>query len=88
MREETPPALNNDPSILDTSNNVEANSFVSKSAEEDERNVQKIGEDTHLPSVGSSSSAKSESVIKEKSTVDEQQHANQAETNETIEEKK
>ena len=82
-------SLNNDQSLLDTSNNVEANTFVSKSYDEDERNVQKIGEETHLPSVGSNSSAKSESVIKEKSTVDEQQnHENQVEINGTIEEKK
>jgi hypothetical protein len=55
----------NEQTVLETSNNVEINSFVSKSNEKEEKNIEKLGEDIHLPSIGSSSSAKSESVIKE-----------------------
>ena len=50
---------------METSNNVEINLFVSKSNDEEEKNLEKIGEDIHLPSIGSSSSPKSESAIKE-----------------------
>lgn len=84
-------SMKDNPSLLDTSNHVETNTFVSKSheeEEEEERNVKKVGEETHLPSVGSSSSPKSESVIKEIPTGNEQQHVDQAEINGTIEEKK
>jgi hypothetical protein len=55
----------NEQSVLETSNNVEINTFVSKSNDEEEKNIEKVGEDIHLPSIGSSSSPKSESAIKE-----------------------
>lgn len=68
---------------LDTSNTV-----VSKSHEKDERNVQRIGDDIHLPSIGSIANAKTESVIKEISSVDEQQQIDQSKMDQTIENKK
>ena len=68
---------------LDTSNTV-----VSKSHEKEERNVQRIGDDIHLPSIGSNANAKTESVIKEISSVDEQHQINQSQIDQTIENKK
>jgi hypothetical protein len=72
-------SINNEQIVLDTSNNVEVNSFVSKSNEEIQKNIEKIGDESHLPSVGSSS-AKSESIIKEIPLSDEQQRLNQSES--------
>ncbi len=65
---------------MDTSNNVEVNSFVSKSNEEKEKNLEKIGGEIHLISVGSTDNAKSESIVKEIPLSDEQQRLNQPET--------
>lgn len=65
--------INNEQFIIDPStnvnngNNIEMNSFVSKSIEEEQKDIEKFREDrgdSRSPSVGSSS-AKSESVIKE-----------------------
>ncbi len=71
-------SINNEQIILDTSNNVEVNSFVSKSNEEEEKN---IGGEIHLSSVGSSNHAKTESIVKEiPLSADEQQRFNQSET--------
>jgi len=70
------PQANNEQIVLDTSNNVERNSFVSKSNEEEQKSIEKLGEDIHLPSIGSSSSsAKLESLIKETPSSDEQQQS-------------
>lgn len=69
---------------MDNSNNIEVNSFVSKNNErekEEEKNIQKIGEDSNLISSGSQENDKSESIIKEIPLSDEQQHLNQSETN-------
>ena len=81
---ENPPskAINNEHIVLDPSNNVGASTFVSKSSEE-EKNIEKLAEETHLPSIGSSS-AKSESIVKEIPPSDEQQRLNQAETNTVV----
>ncbi len=74
-------AINNEQIVLDNSNNIEVNSFVSKSNEEEkQKNIEQIGEEIHLSSIGSSSSAKSESVVKEIPLSDEQQRLNQSET--------
>lgn len=68
---------------LDMSNNV-----VSKSDEKEERNVQRIGDQTHFTSIGSTNHAKSESVINERSTFDEQQQIEQSQIDQTIENNK
>ncbi len=71
---------NNEEIVLDNSNNIEVNSFVSKSNEEEEKNIEKIGEKTDLTPVGSIDNAKSESIVKEIPLSDEQQRLNQSET--------
>lgn len=69
---------------MDTSindNNVEVKSFVSKSIEEEQRNIEKLGgeqvEESYPSSVGSIS-AKSESIVKETQLSDEQQRSDQS----------
>jgi len=79
----TTTSINNEQIILDNStnnNNIEVNSFVSKSNEEEEKNIEKIGEKTDLTPVGSIDNAKSESIVKEIPLSDEQQRLNQSET--------
>ncbi len=59
--------LNNSSTNVNNGNNIEVNPFVSKSIEEEQKDIEKLGHDrgdSRSPSVGSSS-AKSESVIKE-----------------------
>jgi hypothetical protein len=61
------PAINSSTTNINNGNNLEVNPFVSKSHEEEQKDIEKVREergDSRSPSVGSSS-AKSESVIKE-----------------------
>ncbi|CAF2635760.1 unnamed protein product [Rotaria sp. Silwood2] len=72
--------INNEQNVLDVSsndNNLEVKPFVSKSIEEEQKNIEKIGGESYSPSVGSNS-AKSESIIKETPLPDEQQRLNQS----------
>lgn len=71
---------NNEEIVLDDSDNIEVNLFVSKSKEEDKKNIENIGGDINLPSIGSINNAKSESIVKEIPLSDEQQRLNQSET--------
>jgi hypothetical protein len=79
--------ISNSTSIqLDTStndNNVEMISFVSKSNEEKEKDIEKIGGELHLSSVDSSND-KSESIIKEIPLSDEQQRLKSEQQNSAI----
>ncbi|CAF3573288.1 unnamed protein product [Rotaria sordida] len=72
--------INNEQNVLDVSsndNNVEMKSFVSKSIEEEQKDIEKIGAELYPSSVGNNS-AKLESIIKEIPSSDEQQHSNQS----------
>ena len=68
-----------DSSIND--NKVEINSFVSKSIEEEKKDLDNLGGESYLTSVGSNS-AKSGSIIKEIPFSDEQQRLNQTKSEE------
>ncbi|CAF3124497.1 unnamed protein product [Rotaria socialis] len=76
--------INSEQNVLDLSingNNVEVKSSVSKSIEEEKKDIEKIvGEggagESHAPSVGSNS-AKLESILKENPLPDEQQRLNE-----------
>ncbi|CAF3367632.1 unnamed protein product [Rotaria sp. Silwood1] len=61
--------------VSSNDNNVEVKSFVSKSIEEEQKDIEKIGGESYSPSVGSNS-AKSESIIKETPLSNEQQRLN------------
>lgn len=71
--------INNESNVVNVSingNNMEVESFVSKSTEEEEqKDIEKIGGESYTPSVGSNS-AKSESILKE-SPLSDEQHLNQ-----------
>ncbi|CAF0791553.1 unnamed protein product [Rotaria sordida] len=72
--------INNEQNVLDISsndNNVEMKPFVSKSIEEEQKDIEKIGAELYPSSVGNNS-AKLESIIKEIPSSDEQQHSNQS----------
>ncbi|CAF0804997.1 unnamed protein product [Rotaria sordida] len=72
--------INNEQNVLDVSsndNNVEMKPFVSKSIEEEQKDIEKIGAELYPSSVGNNS-AKLESIIKEIPSSDEQQHSNQS----------
>lgn len=80
-----PPVVDNQETVLETSNNVnEVNSFVSKSNETDEKekNIEKIGDHTPLPVIVDSSKSQtetSESNVEENTSDDKpQQSANQS----------